>query len=65
MRKLNFLLNCTTLGVVPKFLCFSLLYTNHNDSKAIRRRLLGSQIRKRTNYKYKLTKDLQKNYRGC
>ena len=32
---LNFLLNCKTLGVVPKFLCFNLPYTNHNDSKAI------------------------------
>ena len=37
---LNFLLNCKALGVVPKFLCFNLPYTNHNDSKAIRRRLL-------------------------
>ena len=56
---LNFLLNCKTLGVVPRFLCFNLPYTNHNDSKAIRRRLLRSAIRKRTNVKYKLTKDLQ------
>ena len=56
---LNFLLNCKTLGVVPKFLCFNLPYTNHNDSKATRRRLLRSAIRKRTNEKYKLTKDLQ------
>ena len=56
---LNFLLNCKTLGAVPKFLCFNLPYTNHNDPKAIRRRLLRSAIRKRTNEKYKLTKDLQ------
>ena len=56
---LNFLLNSNKLGVVPKFLCFNLPYTNHNDSKAIRRRLLRSAIRKRTNEKYKLTKDLQ------
>ena len=56
---LNFLLNCKTLGVVPKFLCFSLPYSNHNDSKAIRRRLLRSAIRKRTNENYKLTKDQQ------
>ena len=56
---LNFLLNCTTLGVVPKFLCFTLPYTNYNDSKAIRRRLLRSATRKRTKEKYKLTKDLQ------
>ena len=56
---LNFLLNCKTLGIVPKFLCFNLPDTNHNDPKAIRRRLLRSAIRKRTNEKYKLTKDLQ------
>ena len=62
---LNFLLNCKTLGAVPKFLCFNLPYTNHNDSKAIRRRLLKSATRKRTNEKYKLTKDLQESTKGC
>ena len=56
---LNFLLNCKTLGAVPKFLYFNLPYPNHNDSKAIRRRLLRNAIWKRTNEKYKLTKDLQ------
>ena len=57
---LNFLLNSNKLGVVPKFLCFNLLYTNHNDSKAIWRRLLRSAIQKRMNKKYKLTKDYKK-----
>ena len=52
---LNLLLNCKTLRLVPKFLCFNLPYTNHNDTKIIRR----SAIRKRTNEKYKLIKDLQ------
>ena len=62
---LNFLLNCKTLGAVPKFLCFNLPYTNHDDPKAIRRRLLKSAIRKRTNEKYKLSKDLQESTKGC
>ena len=56
---LNFLLNYKTLGVVPKFLCSNLPYTNYNDSKAIRRRLLRCETQKRTNQKYKLTADLQ------
>ena len=56
---LNFLFDCKTIGVVPKFLCFNLPYTNDNDSKAIQQRLLRSAIRKRTNEKYKLTKNLQ------
>ena len=38
---------------------FNLPYTNRNDSKPIRQKLFGSSIRKRTNEKYKLTKDLQ------
>ena len=42
-----------------KFLCFNLPYTNDNDSKAIKQRLLRSAIQKRTNEKYLLTKNLQ------
>ena len=38
---------------------FNLPYTNRNDLKPIRQRLFRSAIRKRTNEKYKLTKDLQ------
>ena len=37
----------------------NLPYTNRNDLKPIRQRLFRSAIRKRTNEKYKLTKDLQ------
>ena len=65
---LNFSLNCKTLGAVPKFLCFNVPYTNHNDSKAIRRRLLKSATgtsATRTNEKYKLSKDLQESTKGC
>ena len=47
------------MGVVPKFLCFNLPYTNQNDSKAIRRRLLRSAVRKRTNEKFKIKQDLE------
>ena len=38
---------------------FNLPYTNRNDLKPITQRLFRSAIRKRTNEKYKLTKDLQ------
>ena len=55
----NFLLNCKKLGAVPKFLSFNIPYTNHSDSRGIWQRLLRSTIPKRTNEKYKLTKDLQ------
>ena len=41
------------------FLCFNLPYTNHNDRKPTRRILLKIVIRKSTNDKYKLTKDIK------
>ena len=33
---INFLLNCRKLSVTPKFLFFSLPYTNKDDAKAFR-----------------------------
>ena len=54
----NFLLNCRTLGVIPKFLFFNLPYTNKNDAKAFCKRLLRSALRKRNHEKLKLDKEL-------
>ena len=55
---INFLLNCRKLGVIPKFLFFNLPYTNNNDAKAFRKRLLRSALRKRNHEKLKLDKEL-------
>ena len=46
------------LGVIPKFLFFNLPYTNNNDAKAFRKRLLRSALRKRNHEKLKLDKEL-------
>ena len=51
---IHFLTNCRKLGVVPKFLNFNLPYTNSNDTRAIRKRLLKSAVRKRIKEKLKL-----------
>ena len=55
---INFLLNGRKLGVIPKFLFFDLPYTNNNDAKAFRKRLLRSALRKRNHEKLKLDKEL-------
>ena len=54
---ISFLTNCKKFSVVPKFLYFNLPYTNNNDAKAFRRRLLRSALRKR--YKEKLQIELE------
>ena len=43
----KFLRSCKTFSVIPKFLRFSLPYTNEADSKFIRKRLLCSALNKR------------------
>ena len=55
---INFLNNCKKFGVIPKFLYFNLPYTNNNDAKAIRRRLLRSALRKRNKEKRSIKNDL-------
>ena len=55
---IKFLLTCTRLSVVPKFINFNLQYTNHNDERAIQRRPLQSAINKRRYEKQKLEKEL-------
>ena len=56
---LNFLKNCQTLGVVPKFLSYNLPHSNSHDSYAIRKRLLKGAIRKRTSELSQLRKNLE------
>ena len=54
----NFLLNCRKLTVIPKFLFFNLPYTNKNDAKPFRKRLLRSALWKRNDEQLKLDKEL-------
>ena len=56
---LNFLKNCQTLGVVPKFLSYNLPHSDSHDSYAIRKRLLKGAIRKRTSELSRLRKNLE------
>ena len=52
---LNFLRNCQSFGVFPKFICFHLpATTNRQDVLAFRKRLLRSAIRKRSKEFHKL-----------
>lgn len=51
---LIFLKNCQTFNVTPNFLCFDLPFTNAHDLKSIRKRLLRSNIHKRTKERNKL-----------
>ena len=57
---INFLLACKRFSVVPKFINFNLPYTNHNDERTIRRRLLQSAINKRRYEKQKMEKELER-----
>ena len=51
--------DCPTFKVIPKFLAYNLPYTNDEDSRFIRKRLLRSAIKKRRDERYKLEKQLQ------
>ena len=44
---INFLTNCKTFNVIPKFLCFDLPYGDSNEKLKIRKRLLKSTLNKR------------------
>ena len=57
---LNFLSNCRLFNVIPKFLAFNLPYSNDDDKRFIRKRLLRSAIKKRKDERYKLEKELKK-----
>ncbi|XP_068739114.1 uncharacterized protein [Montipora capricornis] len=52
---LNFLKNCLSFNVFPKFICFQLPNTSRHDVHAIRKRLLRSAIAKRRKEFSKLT----------
>ena len=51
---LTFLKNCKLLRIIPKFLCFQILYGSTNDLHAIRKRLLRNAISERLRDKRKL-----------
>ena len=55
---LNFLKNCQTLGVTPKFLAYNLPHTSRLDGHVIRKRLLRSAIHKRNGELSKFRKEL-------
>ena len=55
----NFSLNCRKFSVIPKFLFFSLLYTDNNNVKAFCKRLLRSSLRKKNHEKLKLDTELK------
>ena len=57
---ITFLLTCKRFSVVPKFINFNLPYTNRNDERAIRRRLLRSAINKLRYQKQKMAKELDR-----
>ena len=54
----NFLKDCKSFNVFPKFICFPLPNVNYTDINAIRRRLLRSAISKRSRELHKLNRDL-------
>ena len=56
---ITFLSNCRTFNVIPKFLAYNSPYTNDEDSRFIRKRLLRSAIKKRRDERYRLEKQLQ------
>ena len=55
---LTFLWNCRTFNVIPKFSAYNLPYTNDEDSRFIRKRLLQSAIKKRRDERCKLENQL-------
>ena len=56
---LTFLSNGQTFNVIPKFLAYVLPYTNDEDSRFIRKRLLRKGMRKRRDERYRLEKQLR------
>ena len=48
-----------TFNVTPRVLAYNLLYTNDEDSRLIRKRLLQSAIKKRRDERYRLEKQLR------
>ena len=51
---INFMNNCKTLNVIPKFLSFNIPHANSIDTRNIRKRLLKSAIKRRADEKSKL-----------
>ena len=49
--EMNFLSNCRKLKVITKLFFFNVPYTNNNDAKTFRKRLLRSVLRKRNHEK--------------
>ena len=56
---LTFLSNSRTFNFIPKFLAYNLPYTNDEDSRFIRKRLLRKGMRKRRDERYRLEKQLR------
>ena len=56
---LTFRSNCQTFNVFPKFLGYNLQYTNDEDSRFTRKRLLRSAIKKRRDERFRLQKQLR------
>ena len=56
----NFLRDCQSFEVFPKFICFPLPNVNAQDVHAIRKRLLRSAVLKRSKEKRKLENDMDK-----
>ena len=54
----NFLTNCQTFNVFPKFICFNLPTSNHYETRLIRKRLLRNAIHKRSKELSKLSKSV-------
>ena len=52
---LNFLSNCCLFNVIPKFLAFSLPYSNDKDTQFIRKILLRSAIMERRKERMNVT----------
>ena len=56
---LNFLSKCRLFNAIPKFLVLNLPYSNDEDTRFIRKRLLRSTIEKRKDERHKLEKELK------
>ena len=56
---LNFLSKCRLFNVKPEFLVLNLPYSNDEDTRFIRKRLLRSTIEKRKDERHKLEKELK------
>jgi hypothetical protein len=56
---INFLKNCKSFNVYPKYLGFNIPHANYNDIISIKKRLLKSALNKRINEKKLLDKELE------